>query len=122
MHEARYLLVTNGNVTASLVGDMHVVPLLHQATDGTSHGDDIIIRMWREHHDTFRVGQCALWTIGIVSIGFAARPPGNRMLQFIEHLDVHQSCRAEFLHPMAHIVLQIVFGRQFQNGFACGTA
>ena len=37
VHEACNLLVAHSDVTAGLVGNVHVVTLLHQSTDGATH-------------------------------------------------------------------------------------
>ena len=63
MHEAHYLFVAYGNVTRRLIGYVNIVTLLHQSANGTTHGDDVIVRMRREHHYALRVGQCTLWAV-----------------------------------------------------------
>ena len=45
VHVETYFLISNGNVATRLVSDMHIMSLLHQPADGTSHRDDIIIGM-----------------------------------------------------------------------------
>ena len=67
---------------------MHIVFLLHQSSDGASHGDDIIVRMRREHYHSLWIRFCALRTGTVVDIGFSSRPSRDGMLQVIEDLDV----------------------------------
>ena len=43
MHETTHFLIAHSDIARSLVGHMHIVLLLHESTDGTSHRDDIII-------------------------------------------------------------------------------
>ena len=50
VHEARHLLVTDGNIARSLIDHMDVVVLLHQSANRATHGDHVVIGMWREDH------------------------------------------------------------------------
>ena len=43
VHEPRHLLVVHGDVAARLVGDVHVVSLLHESAYRATHRDDIVV-------------------------------------------------------------------------------
>ena len=67
---------------------MHVVLLLYETNERTTHRDDIVIGVWREDKHTLGVGQRWRWTRRVVGIGLTARPARNRMLQVVEYADV----------------------------------
>ena len=79
---------------------MYAVTLLNQSTYGATHRDDIIIGMGREHQHTLWERMGTLWSVGIVSIRFAARPSCDGMLQVVEHPDVDKSCRTILFQDM----------------------
>ena len=88
-----HLLITHGDITGSLVSHMHVVMLVAQATQRTTHRDHVIIRMRAEDNHLFRIRQRPLRTAGIVGVRLATRPTGNRMLDIVEDLDIYIVCR-----------------------------
>ena len=45
VHVQSHLLVGYGDIAAGLIGNMHVVTLLHEPSDGTTHGDDVVVGM-----------------------------------------------------------------------------
>ena len=118
MQVAAHFLVINGNVAAGLVGHMHFVFLLNKPADGSSHRDYIIVGMRRKHDDALWERESALRTRSIVGVWLAAWPSRDGVLQFVEHLDIDQRRRAEFLHPMHHSMFGIVPGGEFQQRFA----
>ncbi len=91
MHESVYLLVANGDIARCLVGNMHIVVLLHESADGATHRDDIVVGVGREHDDSLGIWGSALGSGAIVDVGFATRPSGDGVLQLIENLDIYQS-------------------------------
>jgi hypothetical protein len=91
MHESANLLIAHSDIARSLVSNMHIVVLLHQSADGSTHRDDIIVGVGREHDNSFWIWSSALWAGTIVDTWFAARPSGDGMLQFVENLDIYQS-------------------------------
>ena len=118
MHETTDLLIAHGNVARSLVGDMHVVSLLHESTDGAAHGDDIVIRMGREDDNPFWIGRGTLRTRGVVDARLTSWPTRNGMLQFVEDFDIDKSRLAlELFHKMAETIIHIIFRGEFQQGF-----
>src|SRR5688572_1793951 len=44
------------NITRSLVSSMNIMALVVQTEKSSTHTYDIIIRMWRENHDSFGMG------------------------------------------------------------------
>ena len=88
-----HLLITHGDITGSLVSHMHVVMLIAQATQRTTHRDHVIIRVRAEDNHLFRIRQRPLRTTGIVGVRLATRPTGNRMLDIVEDLDIYIVCR-----------------------------
>ena len=47
--------------------------------------------MRREHHHPFGIGFGTLRTSRVINIRFTSGPTGNRMLQFIKHLDINEA-------------------------------
>ena len=88
VHESCHLLVAHGDVARCLVGYVEVMSLLHQSTDGASHGDYVVVGMGREYDDALREWLGSLRTIGVVGIWLATRPSCDGMLQVVEYLDV----------------------------------
>ena len=88
MHEAYYFFIAYGNVSRSFVSYVYFMSLLYETAQCTSHGDYIVIRMWREYDYTFRERFGTFRAIGIVGIRFSARPSGNGVLKVVEYLDV----------------------------------
>ena len=80
VHIKPHFFIGHSYVTRCLVGNMHIVLLLHQPTDGTAHRDDIIVGMGREHHHPFGIGFGTLRTSRVINIRFTSGPTGNRML------------------------------------------
>jgi hypothetical protein len=91
MHESANLLIAHSDIARCLVGNMHVVVLLHQSADGSTHRDDIIVGVGREHDNSLRIWSSTLWAGAIVDTWFAARPSGDGVLKFVENLDIYQS-------------------------------
>ena len=119
MHESRHLLVAYGNVAAGLVGDVHVVVLLHQASYGAAHRDDVVVRMRREHDHTLGVGLGTLRAVGVVHSGLASRPSCDGVLQFVEHLNVDKAgLPVELLYEVSQVVVDIVLGRELEQWLA----
>ena len=116
VHEAAHLLITHGNIARGLIGHMHIVMLLHQSADGTTHGDDVIIGMGREHDNPFRIRCGTFRTRRIIDTRFTTRPTCNGVLQFVEHLDIHQSCLSvELLNEVSKAIVHIVLGGELQQ-------
>ena len=114
MHEAAHLLIPHGDIARGLIGHMHIVLLLHQSSDGSSHGDDIVVRMGREHHHPFRIGFGTLRTGRIVYIGLSTRPSRDGVLQFVKHFDVHKtSLSVKLLHEITKTIVHIILGGEF---------
>ena len=93
VHETSNFLIANGNITTRFVSNMYFMTLRHQSLNGSSHGNDIIIRMGREYQYTFGEWSCTFWSIRIIRIRLSAWPSRNRMLQVIKYLDVGIICR-----------------------------
>ena len=115
VHESCYLLISHGDIARCLVGDMQVVLLLYQTTDGTTHGDDIIIWVWREDDDTLGIWLGTLWAISIVGIRLATRPSRNGMLQVVEYLDVGIVGRAIESQKFTQSILVVILVGQLQD-------
>ena len=81
-------IVMHGHIARGLVCHMHVVSLLHKADKGSAHRDHIVVGVRREDNHTLRERRRRHGTRRVVSIGFASRPAGNRMLQVVEDLDI----------------------------------
>ena len=91
---------------------MHIVFLLHQSSDSSSHGDDVIIRVGGEYDHTLGVGLSPLWTGGVVNIRLTAWPSSDGVLQLVEYFDVHQTgLSVELFYEMSQSVVHIILGR-----------
>ena len=116
MQETDDLFIAYGDIATGFIGYVYIVFLLYQPADGTAHGDDIVIRMGREYHNTLRIGFGSFRTIGVIGIRLAARPSCNGMLEVVEYLDVHVVGRAVKCQQFTQTVFVIIFVGQFQNG------
>ena len=111
MHIEPHLLIRHSDIARCLVGHMHVVLLLHQPSDGSSHRDDIVIGVGREDDDSLGVGLCPLRAGGVVYVRLAAGPSGDGVLQFVEHFDVHQTgLSVELLDEVSQSVVHVILG------------
>ena len=118
MHKSANLLVAHGDITRCLVGNMHIVVLLHESADGATHRDDVVVGVGREHDDSLGIWGSALGSGAIVDVGFATRPSSDGVLQLIENLDIYQSgLTVELLNQVAQSVVHIVLGREFEQWF-----
>ena len=122
MHETNHFLITYGNVTGSFVSYVYLMLLFYQAAEGSTHGDNVVIRMRREDNHTFRIRFGTFRTVGIISIRFATRPSGDGMLQVIENLDIYIVSRTKQCQKFAQTVFVVVLVGQLQNRFACQLA
>ena len=119
VHEACHLLIANSNVSAGFVGDMHVVALLYESSNGATHGDDIVVGVWGEDDDLLGERLCTLRTIGVVGIGLATGPARDGVLQVVEDLDVGIVGRTIECQQFRQAVLIVVLVGEFQNGLLC---
>ena len=94
---------------------MHIVVLLYQSADGSSHRDNIIVWVWREYDNLLREWCCTLRAIGIIGIRLTTWPSGNGMLQVIENLDIGIVGRAIESQKFAQSVLIIILIGQLQD-------
>ena len=94
---------------------MHIVVLLYQSTDGSSHRDNIIVWVWREYDNLLWEWCCTLRTIGIIGIWLTTWPSGNGMLQIIENLDIGIVGRAIESQKFTQSVLIIILIGQLQD-------
>ena len=94
--------------------------LLFQTSDGTSHGDDIVIRVGGEDDHTFGIGLGPLRTGAVIYVRLSTRPSGDGVLQFVEHFDIHQTgLSVELFDEVPQSVINIILGGEFQQGLAC---
>ena len=117
VHETCHLLVVDGNVTARLVSDVDIMALLYKAVQGSAHRDDVVVGVRRKDDNPLRKGHCTFRTVGVVVIGLAAWPSGNRMLQVIEDSDVAVISRTVESQKLGETVAVIVLVGQFQYRF-----
>ena len=88
MHKTRYFFVANSDVARRLVSHMHLMTLLNQSAQRSTHRDNIVIGVRREDNHTLRIRRCTLWAIGIVGVRLTARPSRDGVLQVVKNLDV----------------------------------
>ena len=101
VHVLENYVIMNGKVSGCLISDMYVMSLMHKTYEGSAHGNDIIVRMWREDEDSLREWQCRYRSLAVVSIRFSARPSGYSMLKVVEYLDVNLVIRTELVDEFA---------------------
>ena len=94
---------------------MHIVVLLNQSADGSTHRNHIIIRMRREYDYSLREWVGTLRTIGIVGIWLSAWPSGDGVLQIIENLDVCIVGRTIESQEFAQSVLIVILVGELQD-------
>ena len=59
---------------------MHIVSLVHQALEGATHGDHVVVGVGAEDDYTLGIGFCPFGTVGVVGIWFPAWPSGDGVL------------------------------------------
>ncbi len=91
--------------------------LVAQTTQGSAHGDHVVIRMRTEHDHLFRIRGGTLRTIRIVSVRLTARPSCDRMLDIVEYFDIYIIRRTIEGQQLAQSVLAIILVCQFQDRF-----
>ena len=120
VHESRHLFVAHGNVSARLVGDMHIMSLLHQPADRTAHRNHVVVGMRREHQYALGVGGCSLRTARVISVWLSSRPSRNRVLQVVENLDIGIVGRTVECQQFRKSVGIIILVGELQERFAGG--
>ena len=105
----------NGNVAGGLVGHMHVVPLMHQADQGSSHGDDVIVRMGAQHQHFLGEGLGCHGAGAVVGVGFASGPAGDGVLKVVEDLDVDLVESARYVEEFLKRMLKVVCLRELED-------
>ena len=96
---------------------MDVVSLVHQADEGTAHGNHVVVRMGRENEHLFgERGRLDRTGVVVDGAGLATRPAGNRMLEVVENLDVDGAVGPELVQQFAQGIFQIILVGQFQDG------
>ena len=63
--------------------------LMSESDEGTTHRDDVVVRMWREDEHGLRIRKGRNGTSRIVCIRLSSRPSCDSMLQIVEYLDVY---------------------------------
>ena len=110
------IIIQNGNISGCFISYMYIMALLYQTGKGTSHGNNVIVRMRTENQHPFRIWICPFRTGRVICIRFSSRPSGNCMLQVIENLDIYFIGRTESFDQIAHAVVHIVLVFNFQDG------
>ena len=113
-------IVLHAVITRGLVGNMHLVLLLHQTHEGTAHADHIVVGMGREDQHALREWRGFHGARRIVGIGLTTRPPRNGVLQVVEDPDVDFIVGESLLQEFREGVLDIILVSQFQNRFLRG--
>ena len=101
-------IVVNGNITRCLVCHMHIVTLIHEADEGTTHRDNIVVGVRREDNHTLRVWQRWRRARRVVDIRLTTGPTRNGMLQVVEYADVNLVVRATLLKELTERILDVV--------------
>src|SRR5690606_38111444 len=87
--KAKGIVIPYCGISRSLVSNVHLMTLVCQTDEGTPHGDDIVIRMWRKDDRTLPCRIPSLWPLAIIRVGLTPGPTRNGMLQLIENIDVN---------------------------------
>jgi hypothetical protein len=78
--ETKRFVVGNGNISRRLIGDMDFMPLVVKALEGSTHGNNVVVRV-RTKNDYFLFGgEGTFRSMCIIGIRFSAGPTSNRML------------------------------------------
>ena len=112
---ADHLLITHGDIARGLVGYMHIVPLHHQAAEGTSHRDHIVIGVWAKNKHPLLSRQGTLRPIRVIGIGLAPWPTGDGVLDIIKHLDIGIIGRAIDRKQLSQLMVGIILIGQLQD-------
>ena len=94
---------------------MDVVAVLRKTSQSSAHGNNIVIRMRGEHHDSLRIWKRPFWTGRIVCVRFSARPPADYMLEIVENLYVDLAGRSFFSNQVTHSVVVVVSVRKLED-------
>ncbi len=105
MHEAGDFLIIDSDIAGCLISYAY----------GSTHRDDVIIGMRREHYDTFGIRKCPFRTIGIIGIRLTSRPTCDSVLQIIEHPYVHIIRRTIDSQQLIESVLTVILVGEFQK-------
>src|SRR5687767_1262408 len=95
---------------------MYFMSLINESDKGSTHGDHIIIGMWRKNNCFFWKWFCPFRPMGIIGVWFAPRPTGDSMLQIVENLNVDLVCRPVFGYDITHAVFHVFMVGQFKHG------
>ena len=108
-------VIVDGKVSGCLVGHVHVVSLMHQSDECSSHRDYVIVRVRGEDQHLLRE-RCGFHRpCRVVCVRLSSRPAGNRVLELVEHVDVDLVKRPVEIDEIAEEVLQIVLLRELEN-------
>ena len=97
---------------------MDVVVLLNESAYGSTHRDNIVVRVGREHYHALLSRHGTFRAVGVVGVRLAARPSSDGVLQVVENLDVAIVSRAEACQQVRQSVLVVVLVGELQNRFA----
>ena len=93
---------------------MHIVSLIHQPHQRTTHRDHVIIRVRAEYNYIFLCWLRPFRPLAVICIGFASGPACNGVLQFIKYLDVDIVGGPLVSYKIAEAVIVIILVCQFQ--------
>src|SRR5690606_29278786 len=83
-----YVVIPYGCIARGLIGDVHVMALIHQVDERAAHRDHVIVWVGRKKEYVFAGRLGAFGPVTVVYAGFAAGPAGDGMLQCIKDLGV----------------------------------
>ena len=115
---ADYFLVIDSNVSRGLISDMHVMSVLNESVEGSTHGYDVVIGVGREDDHSLGKWESSLRTIAVVSIGLATRPSGDGILDIVEDLNIAVVCRAVLTQQVTQLVADVVLVGEVEESLA----
>src|SRR5690606_30122216 len=83
-----HVVIPYGCIAGGLIGDVHVMALIHQVDERAAHRDHVIVWVGRKKEYVFAGRLGAFGPVAVVYAGFAAGPAGNGMLQCIKDLGI----------------------------------
>ena len=89
IHMLQHHIVMHSHIAGCLICHMHVMSLLDEPYERTAHRNHVVVRVRGEDDDPLRERQRRHRPRAVICIRFSSRPPGDGMLQVIEHIYVY---------------------------------
>ena len=117
------MVVKDCDIPRGLVGHVDFVSLIAESDQRPAHGDDVVVRVRAEDHDTLREYVLDTGRVGNLPgpeprpARLPARPTSDRFLDALENADVDLIRPAPVCYELLQPVLVVVLVGQLQDGF-----